>query len=88
MNRPLRVFLCHSSNDKPAVRANDFVTARKHMEVLLPLLRNMESGGYTQKVKVGCELLGIPVGGPRQPLLPLTAEDRAEFEKIFRNSVA
>ena len=63
---------------------NDFVAARKHMEVLLPLLRNMESGGYTQKVKVGCELRGIPVGNPRQPLLPLSAEDRAEFEKIFK----
>jgi len=33
---------------------------------------------------VGCELLGIPVGNPRMPLLPLTAEDRAEFEKIFK----
>ena len=67
-----------------AALANDFVTARKHMEVLLPLLRNMESGGYTQKVKVGCELQGIPVGGPRQPLLPLTTEDRAELERIFK----
>jgi len=44
----------------------------------------MESGGYTQKVKVGCELRGIPVGKPRQPLLPLTEEDRAEFESIFK----
>jgi 4-hydroxy-tetrahydrodipicolinate synthase len=57
------------------------------MEKLMPLLRSVESGSYLQKVKVGCELLGIPVGIPRQPLLPLTAEDRAEFEKIFRNSV-
>ena len=71
-----------------AALANDFVTARKHMEVLLPLLRNMESGGYTQKVKVGCELRGIPVGIPRQPLLPLSAEDRVEFEKIFKNAIA
>jgi len=67
-----------------AALVNDFVTARKHMDKLLPLLRNMESGGYTQKVKVGCELRGIPVGNPRQPLLPLTAEERTEFEKIFK----
>ncbi len=67
-----------------AALANDFVTARAHMEVLLPLLRDMESGGYTQKVKVGCELRGIPVGNPRLPLLPLTAEHRAEFERIFK----
>jgi len=68
-----------------AALANDFVAARAHMEVLLPLLRNMESGGYTQKVKVGCELLGIPVGNPRQPLLPLLDEDRKEFERIFKS---
>ncbi len=67
-----------------AALANDFVAARAHMNKLLPLLRNMESGGYTQKVKVGCELQGIPVGNPRMPLLPLSAEDRAEFEKIFK----
>jgi dihydrodipicolinate synthase/N-acetylneuraminate lyase len=45
----------------------------------------MESGGYTQKVKVGCELRGIPVGAPRQPLLPLADDDRLEFEKIFKS---
>ena len=67
-----------------AALVNDFVTARKHMDKLLPLLRSLESGGYTQKVKLGCELLGIPVGNPRRPLLPLTAEDRAEFERIFK----
>ncbi|MBI5951522.1 MAG: 4-hydroxy-tetrahydrodipicolinate synthase [Chloroflexi bacterium] len=67
-----------------AALANDFVAARKHMEVLLPLLRNMESGGYTQKVKLGCELRGIKVGAPRQPLLPLTNEDKTEFERIFK----
>ena len=64
--------------------AGDFVTARARMEKLMPLLRSVESGSYLQKVKVGCELLGIPVGNPRLPLLPLTAEDRAEFERIFK----
>ncbi|MFN8414658.1 MAG: dihydrodipicolinate synthase family protein [Anaerolineales bacterium] len=54
------------------------------MDKLLPLLRNMESGGYTQKVKVGCELRGIKVGAPRQPLLPLADDDRKEFERIFK----
>jgi len=54
------------------------------MDKLLPLLRNMESGGYTQKVKVGCALRGIPVGNPRLPLLPLASEDRQEFERIFK----
>jgi 4-hydroxy-tetrahydrodipicolinate synthase len=66
-----------------AAQAGDFIKARALMDKLLPMLRNMEGGGYTQKVKVGCELLGIPVGNPRRPLLPLLAEDRREFERVF-----
>ena len=70
-----------------AALANDFVTARTHMSKLLPMLRNMESGGYTQKVKLGCEMMGIPVGGPRQPLLPITDVDRVAFEQVFKLAV-
>jgi 4-hydroxy-tetrahydrodipicolinate synthase len=66
-----------------AAQAGDFIQARALMEKLLPMLRNMESGGYTQKVKVGCQLLGLPVGNPRRPLLPLLDEDRREFERVF-----
>jgi 4-hydroxy-tetrahydrodipicolinate synthase len=66
-----------------AAQAGDFIRARGLMEKLLPMLRNMESGGYTQKVKAGCEVLGIPVGKPRRPLLPLLDEDRREFERVF-----
>ncbi|MCX6082779.1 MAG: 4-hydroxy-tetrahydrodipicolinate synthase [Chloroflexi bacterium] len=66
-----------------AAQTGDFNQARALMEKLLPMLRNMESGGYTQKVKVGCELLGIPVGNPRRPLLPILDEDRREFERVF-----
>jgi len=69
-----------------AALAGDFVLARARMEKLLPLLRNMEGGGYTQKVKLGCELLGIPVGKPRRPLLPLLDADRAEFERLFASA--
>lgn len=67
-----------------AALAGDFITARAAMDKLMPLMRNLESGGYTQKVKRGCELLGIPVGCPRRPLLPLLEVDRAEFERIFK----
>lgn len=68
-----------------AALANDFTTARAAMDKLMPLMRNLESGGYTQKVKRGCELLGFQVGAPRRPLLPLPDEDRAEFERIFKS---
>ncbi|HEY3310513.1 MAG TPA: 4-hydroxy-tetrahydrodipicolinate synthase [Anaerolineales bacterium] len=66
-----------------AALAGDFTTARAKMDKLMPMLRNMEAGGYTQKVKAGCELLGFPVGNPRRPLLPLLPEDRREFERVF-----
>ncbi len=66
-----------------AALAGDFTTARAHMERLLPLLRHIESGSYTQKVKYGCILRGIPVGGPRRPLLPLDDAERQDFERIF-----
>lgn len=71
-----------------AALAGDFVTARSHMEKLLPLLRNMETGHYTQKVKAGCELQGIPVGHARRPLLPLTPEYHTAFAEIFRAATA
>ena len=67
-----------------AALAGDFVKARACMDKLLPLMRNLESGSYTQKVKHGCEMLGIPVGNPRRPLLPLTDDDCREFERIFK----
>jgi 4-hydroxy-tetrahydrodipicolinate synthase len=67
-----------------AALLGDFVTARAKMDKLMPLLRSVESGGYIQKVKVGCELSGLPVGIPRRPLLPLLEADREEFEHVFR----
>lgn len=65
----------------------DLPAARKEMEKALAVLKNMESGSYTQKVKLGCTLRGIDVGNPRRPLLPLAAEQRPEFEKLFLNAV-
>ncbi|GAB4491124.1 MAG: dihydrodipicolinate synthase family protein [Anaerolineales bacterium] len=67
-----------------AALQNDFLTARAAMHRLMPLLRALESGSYTQKVKRGCELLGIPVGSPRRPLLPLDETEQAEFDRIFQ----
>jgi len=71
-----------------AALANDFAAARARMEVLMPFLRNIESGGYTQKVKYACGLQGIPVGNPRRPLLPLAEEERKEFERVFKLAVS
>ncbi|MCP5046419.1 MAG: 4-hydroxy-tetrahydrodipicolinate synthase [bacterium] len=66
-----------------AALSGNFLKARGLMDGLMPLLRNMEKGGYTQKVKYGCELMSIPVGNPRRPLLPLPESERSEFERLF-----
>ncbi len=66
-----------------AALSGDFLQARTLMENLQPLLRNVESGSYTQKVKLGCELAGYPAGKPRQPLLPLPEDERSEFARVF-----
>lgn len=68
-----------------AALAGDWAAARSSMEKLMPMLRNMESGGYTQKVKLGCQLRGLPVGNPRMPLLPLPESERIQFEGIFKS---
>lgn len=73
----------HTAVLQAALR-NDFIAARAAMDRLMPLLRALESGSYTQKVKRGCELLGIPVGHPRRPLLPLDDAERAAFDQIFQ----
>lgn len=70
-----------------AALKGDLVKARQEMQKVLPVLKNMESGSYTQKVKVGCELRGFAVGAPRRPLLPLASNELPEFESIFKNTI-
>lgn len=67
-----------------AALRGDWATARAAMERMLPFVRALESGSYTQKVKRGCELLGFAVGAPRRPLLPLEENERSAFDAIFQ----
>lgn len=43
-------------------------------------MAGLESGKFVQKVKYGCELLGVPMGEMRRPLLPLPAAEEGAFE--------
>lgn len=70
-----------------AALKKDLIKSRDMMSVFLPILQNMESGSYTQKVKLGCELQGIPVGRTRKPLLPLEEQEKQEFSKLFNNII-
>ncbi|WP_285436224.1 4-hydroxy-tetrahydrodipicolinate synthase [Pseudomonas sp. fls2-241-R2A-110] len=57
--------------------------AQQIVRSLFPLMNNLESGKFIQKVKYGCELAGFNVGIARMPLLPLTNDEKAEFRKEF-----
>ena len=66
------------------VTRKDYDAARQHFYKILPALRTVEySGKYTQFVKAGCEIMGHPVGPPRQPLLPLTEQEAKELASIL-----
>jgi 4-hydroxy-tetrahydrodipicolinate synthase len=66
------------------VAKKDWTAARELYRRLLPMLTLAEGGGkYTQFVKAACGLVGHPVGPPRQPLLPASAEEVAMLKQAL-----
>jgi 4-hydroxy-tetrahydrodipicolinate synthase len=43
-------------------------------------------GKFIQCCKYGCELEGVPVGGPRMPLRPLGDEEKARFRALYERT--
>ncbi|HEX3499464.1 MAG TPA: dihydrodipicolinate synthase family protein, partial [Stellaceae bacterium] len=88
-----RSWIAGASNFLPAehvalyeacVVRQDFVRGQRLMRAMLPLFYLLEQGGkYIQYVKYGSELAGIPVGSARRPLLPLAAEEKERFRRLF-----
>jgi 4-hydroxy-tetrahydrodipicolinate synthase len=69
------------------VEQHDFVAGARTMKRLLPLLQLIEqSGKFIQCCKYGSELEGTPVGGPRSPLLPLTAVEKERFRALYKQA--
>lgn len=66
--------------------SGDLAGAQNVMRSLFPVMASMEEGKFIQKVKYGCELAGFRAGNARMPLQPLTAEEKADFRKIFEAS--
>jgi 4-hydroxy-tetrahydrodipicolinate synthase len=69
-----------------AVRANEISTAQATYAELKPLLEFIVAGGLATTVKAGLELLGVGVGNPRRPLLPLDDEGRAALNKLLTDA--
>lgn len=67
--------------------AGDIAGAQDLMRKMFPVMANLEAGKFVQKVKYGCELVGIPVGETRRPLLPLKADEKQALQEAF-NAIA
>ena len=60
-------------------RSGNLEAARSQMLTLYRAMNSLETGKFVQKVKYGCELIGCPVGVCREPLLPLSNEEKDAF---------
>lgn len=61
----------------------DLAAARAAMRRILPFAREAENGKFTQKVKYGCELLGLCSARLRAPLYDLDEQERDATSKAF-----
>ena len=64
---------------------NDFVTGRRLMKAMMPVMTVLERGGkFVQCVKYGCELDGLPAGETvRLPLRPM----QKELKRVLRDAI-
>lgn len=77
---------CLALYEACAVR-NDFVTGRRLMKALLPLMTVLERGGkFVQCVKYGCELSGLPGGPVRLPLRPMQKELKRSLREAIETA--
>lgn len=88
-----RSWICAGSNFLPeehvylyrtCVLDGDFVTGRRIMAAMMPLMRVLEQGGkFIQCVKHGTTIAGIQAGPMRPPLQGLTEEEQGELEQVI-----
>jgi 4-hydroxy-tetrahydrodipicolinate synthase len=65
----------------------DFVTGRKIMTALLPIMNCLEKGGkFLQSVKYACELMDRPAGPVRPPMQPMKKELQREVFQIIHTA--
>ncbi len=64
--------------------AGDHLAARKILYRTLPLVKALFIESNPVPVKVALELMGLPAGPPRLPLVPMSAANRAVVEEKLR----
>ncbi|MDI3389177.1 4-hydroxy-tetrahydrodipicolinate synthase [Streptomyces sp. B-S-A8] len=62
-----------------ALTAGDLAGARELWARIYPLMDTLMSAAFIPAVKAALEEIGLPVGGPREPLLPVDAETRTRI---------
>ena len=68
------------------LKEKDIDAARDLWYKYLPLSTLVETPKrWLSNIKAGCEIAGHPVGNPRRPLLPASAETKAEIRSILEN---
>ena len=63
----------------------DLVQARELWSRIFPICSFLENEGYAASVKAALSLVGLDMGQPRRPALPLAPERRAELARRLRH---
>ena len=89
-----RSWVCAGGNFAPeahialyeaCVVRQDFITGRKIMAAMLPLMSVLEQGGkFGQCIKHATALRGLPAGPPRSPLAPLNKSEQAALAEVIQ----
>ena len=89
-----RSWVCAGGNFAPeahialyeaCVVRQDFVTGKKIMAAMLPLMSVLEQGGkFGQCIKHATALRGLPAGPPRNPLAPLNESEQAVLAEVIQ----
>ncbi len=89
-----RSWVCAGGNFAPeahialyeaCVVRQDFITGRKIMAAMLPLMSVLEQGGkFGQCIKHATALRGLPAGPPRNPLAPLNESEQTALAEVIQ----
>jgi 4-hydroxy-tetrahydrodipicolinate synthase len=68
-----------------SVVRKDFATANKVQNELYPLRKAYSMASFPAVVKESLNMMGMNVGAPRKPIMPLSEEKRTELKGILQN---